>query len=139
MYTHLNAPSFLPPFFHSFFPTPTPAATLHNPITQLTLSQHLLIHPPHLIPITPIIIALHLLNHRLHLRALPFPLRFTHLALAAEELGVGLAVRAEEAVRQRRELAVVVVEVEVVHGVAGGAVDDGGVSYVFAVVCRVGS
>ena len=97
-------------------------------------SKHLLTNPPRLIPIAPIIISLNLPNDRLHLLALPFPLRLTHLALAAEELGVRLAVGAEKAVGQRRELAVVVVEVEVVHRVAGGAVDDGGVGYVFAVV-----
>ena len=56
---------------------------------------------------------------------LPFPFCLTHLALATEELLVGLAVGAAHAVPQRGELAIIVIEVEVVHGVAGGSVYDG--------------
>lgn len=103
--------------------------------TSVNGLHDLLLYPPRLIPITPIVIALDLLHDRLHLLHLPLPLLLAHLRLAAEELLVGLAVGAAETVPERRELAVVVVEVEVVHGVAGGAVDEGGVGYVFAIIC----
>lgn len=64
--------------------------------------------------------------------ALPFGL--SHLGLAAEELVVGLAVAATEAVPEGGELTVVVVEVQMVHGVAGGTVDDRAVGDIFTIV-----
>jgi hypothetical protein len=51
-----------------------------------------------------------------------------------EELIVGPPVAATEAVPERGELAVIVVEVQVVHCVAGGAVDDGRVVRILAIV-----
>ncbi len=87
-----------------------------------------------IIRILPIIFALHLLNDRLHFLLLPLPLLLSHLRLASEELLVWLTVTAAESVPQGRELAVVVVEVEVVHCVACSSVEDWGVGNVFAVV-----
>jgi len=84
--------------------------------------------------VRPVVLALDLLNQLLHLNDLPVPLVGSHLGLLDEELSVGLAVRTTETVPQGGELAVVVVEVQVVHGVAGGAVDDGRVGDVLAVV-----
>ena len=62
------------------------------------------------------------------------PLLLTHLSLATEQLLVGLAVAPTQAVPQGRELAVVVVEVQVVHRVAGGSIDDGAVGHILAVM-----
>ena len=71
---------------------------------------------------------------RLHLLGLAGPLLLAHLGFPAEELLVGLAVAATHAIPQRGKLAVVVVEVEVVHRVAGGAIHDGAVGHVLTVV-----
>lgn len=57
-----------------------------------------------------------------------------HLELLLEELVVGLAVAATQAVPERGVLSVVVVEVKMVDSVASGAVDDGRVVCVLAVV-----
>jgi hypothetical protein len=84
--------------------------------------------------VRPLVLALDLFDQLLHLDDLSVPLVGRHLSFLDEQLGVRLAVGAAEAVPQRRELAVVVVEVQVVHGVAGGAVDDGRVGDVLAVV-----
>lgn len=65
---------------------------------------------------------------------LKLPLGLAHLLLLVEEIGVGLTVGAAEAVPEGGVLAVVVVEVEMVHGVAGGAIEDGAVGHVLAVV-----
>lgn len=81
-----------------------------------------------------IIIALNSLQDVLHLLCLLLPLLLTHLSLALEKLLVGLAVASTHAVPERRVLAVVVVKVEMVHGVACSAVDDGAVGDVFTVV-----
>ena len=84
--------------------------------------------------VASIIGAFDFLDNVLHLLDLALPLGSAHLGLAAEELVVGLAVAATETVPEGGELSVVVVEVQVVHGVAGGAVDDGAVGDVFTVV-----
>ena len=84
--------------------------------------------------VTAIIFSLDILENRLHLLGLTLPLLVTHLGLASEKLLVGLAVAATQTIPKRSELAVVVVEVQVVHGVAGGTVDDGTVGNVLAVV-----
>lgn len=81
------------------------------------------------------VVALDICNDLLHLRDLFFPLFGRHLGLLIEELHIRLSVRTEEAVPEGRILAVIVVEVEVMHCVAGGAVDDRGVGNVFTVVC----
>jgi hypothetical protein len=57
-----------------------------------------------------------------------------HLQLLLEELVVGLPVAAAEAIPEGGELSIVEVEIQVVHGVASGAVDDRVVGNVFAVV-----
>lgn len=84
--------------------------------------------------VRPVILTLDLLDKLLHLLDLAIPLILGHLCLATEQLLVGLAVAAAQSVPQGRELAVVEVEVEMVHRVAGGAVDDGAVVDVLAVV-----
>jgi hypothetical protein len=96
--------------------------------------QYLLLQPPRLVPVESLIIALDLLDDLLHLPRLPLPLVLGHLGLPLEQLVVGLPVAATQSVPQGGELTVIVVEVEMVHGVAGGAVDDGGVGDVLAVV-----
>lgn len=88
----------------------------------------------HLLNIAPIIVALDLGNHLIRILSLLIPSGRQVLQLLAEQLIVGLAVAAAQTVPQGRELAVVEVEVEVVHGVAGGAVDDGVLGVVLAVV-----
>jgi hypothetical protein len=65
---------------------------------------------------------------------LSVPLVGGHLGLLDEQLRVGLAVGATKTVPEGGELAIVVVEVQVVHGVASRAVDDGRVGDVFTVV-----
>jgi hypothetical protein len=75
-----------------------------------------------------ILAALATLNNRDHLVdgvGLLLPLALAHFEFLLEELVVGLAVAAAETVPQRGELTVVVVEVQVVHGVARCAVDNG--------------
>jgi hypothetical protein len=84
--------------------------------------------------IRPVVLALDLLDELLHLNDLPVPLVGRHLSLLDEKLSVRLAVRAAETVPQGGELAVVVVEVQVVHGVARGAVDDGRVGDVLSIM-----
>ena len=84
--------------------------------------------------ILAVVVALDILEDGLHLLGLALPLVLGHLGLPPEELLVGLAVAATQTVPEGGELAVVVVEVEMVHGVAGGAVDDGAVGDVLAVV-----
>jgi hypothetical protein len=84
--------------------------------------------------VAAVVAALDLLDNGLHLLDLALPLLLAHLALTAEKLLVWLAVTAAEAIPEGGVLAVVVVEVEVVHGVAGGTIDDGRVGYVFAIV-----
>lgn len=84
--------------------------------------------------VASIILALNLLHNVLHLLDLALPLGLAHLCFAAEELVVGLAVAATEAIPESGELSVVVVEVQVVHGVASGAVDNRAVGNIFTVV-----
>nr|GFD55168.1 hypothetical protein [Tanacetum cinerariifolium] len=52
------------------------------------------------------------------------PLALAHLELLLEQLVIRLSVAAAHAVPERCKLAVVVVEVQVVHGMARSAVDD---------------
>lgn len=84
--------------------------------------------------VTAVILALDGLENRLHLLGLALPLLITHLGLAAEELLVRLAVATAQAVPKSGELAVVVVEVQMVHGVAGSTVHDRAIGNVLAIV-----
>lgn len=88
--------------------------------------------------VLPIVDALDLADHLLHLAALPRPLAGAELGLAGKQLVVGAAVAAAEAVPDRRVLAVIIIKIEVVHGVARRAVDDGRVGHVLAVVDQDG-
>lgn len=98
------------------------------------ISQDLFLQPSHILPIIPIIIPFHGLLHGFRLLALPFPFGLTHLAFAPEELLVGLAVGASQAIPKRGELAVIVIKVKMMHCVAGGTVDDRGIGDVFAII-----
>ena len=90
----------------------------------------------HLITVIPIILALDPFLDNLHLLNLSLPFRLAHLTLLFEQLGVGPTVGAAQTIPEGRELAVVVVEVQVVHRVASCAVDHGRIGHVLAVVCR---
>lgn len=81
-----------------------------------------------------VVLALDLLRHVLGALRLELPLGRAHLLLLVEEVGVGLAVGAADAVPEGGVLAVVVVEVEVVHSVAGSAINDRAIGHVLAVV-----
>lgn len=74
------------------------------------------------------------MDDALHLSRLPLPLLLPHLRLALEELIVGFSVAAAQTIPQRGELAIIIVEVEMVHRVARGAIDDGRIGHVFPVV-----
>lgn len=78
--------------------------------------------------------ALDRLQDGLHLLGLSLPLLLGHLGLPTEELFIGLAVAASQAVPQRGELSVIVVEVQVVHGVARSTVDDRAVGDILAIM-----
>lgn len=84
--------------------------------------------------VTPIILAFHLDHFLLHLFRLSIPLFLAHLRLLVEELHIWLPVASTQSVPERRVLAVVVVEVQVVHRVASGTVDHGTVRNVLSVV-----
>jgi len=113
------------------------------PYRSLFSLQHSSVHISHdllslqrrrFMPIAPIVVPFHLLLHRLHLLALPFPLGFAHLRLSVEQLVIWLAVWAPKTIPQRGELPVVVVEVQVVHGVAGRAIDETRIGNIFSVI-----
>jgi hypothetical protein len=84
--------------------------------------------------VASIVAAFDFLDNVFHFLDLALPLGRSHLGLAAEELVVGLAVAATETIPEGGELSVVVVEVQMVHGVASGTVDDRAVGDVFTVV-----
>lgn len=93
---------------------------------------------PHLLRllrlIRPVVFALNFLNDLLHLRALLLPFILAHLQLLSEQLVVWLAVAAAKPIPQRSELAIIVVEIEMVHCVARSAIDNRRISDVLAVV-----
>ena len=89
---------------------------------------------PGLVSVRAIILALNLFHHLLHLFGLFVPLLLAHLERWLEHGRVGLAIAASEAVPDGGVLAKVVVEVEVVGGVTGSAVNDRVVGNVLAVV-----
>lgn len=84
--------------------------------------------------VASVVFALNLNNHSLHFLGLSLPLFIAHFGLLGEQLVVWLAVAATKAIPESGELAVVIVEVQVVHRVASGAVDDRAVSHVFTIV-----
>lgn len=81
-----------------------------------------------------IVFAFNFLNHLLHLGDLTLPFLLSHLGFSSEKLLVWLAVAASESVPQCCVLTVIVVEVQVVHGVASSTVQDWAVGNVFAIV-----
>lgn len=85
-----------------------------------------------------VILTLNFLEDSLHLLGLSLPLLLVHFCLATEKFFVGLPVATAHAVPQGGELSIVVVEVEMVHGVAGGSVDHRAVGNVFTVVDQDG-
>ena len=78
--------------------------------------------------------ALDLLDEGVDGLGLGLPLLLGHLALLLEHPLLGHPVGAAESVKGREELAVVDLEARVVQGVARGAVDDGVVGEVLAVM-----
>lgn len=87
-----------------------------------------------LVSVRTVVITLNLVLDLLHLLNLSPPLLSTHLALLAEELSIRCAVGSSNTIPQCEVLAVVVVEVKVVHGVASRSVDDWGVHNKLSVV-----
>lgn len=81
-----------------------------------------------------VIISLHSLQNGFHLLGLAFPFLITHLGLPSEELLIGFAVATTQTIPQSSELAVVVVEVEVMHSVTGGSVHNRAVGDVLAIM-----
>ena len=87
---------------------------------------------------TVIIFALNLFHNLLHLLCLPIPLRLAQLVLPPEQLLVRLPIASTDAIPDCGELPVIEREVEVVHRVAGGAVNDLGVHGVLSIVYHDG-
>ena len=84
--------------------------------------------------VAAVIVSLNRLEDRLHLLGLAAPFFLTHLGLTTEQLLVGLAVTATKTVPERCELPVVVVEVQVMHGVASGSIYNWAVGNVLSVM-----
>lgn len=81
-----------------------------------------------------VVVALDFFDHLVDGLGLLLPLALAHLKFLLKELIVGLPVASSKAVPESCVLSIVVVEVQVVHGVTGGTVDDGRVVRVLAVV-----
>jgi hypothetical protein len=81
-----------------------------------------------------VVFTLDLDNHLVNGLGLLLPLGLAHLELLLEQLVVGLPVTSAQTVPEGGELAVVVVEVQMVHGVACSAVDKRRVVGILAVV-----
>ena len=88
--------------------------------------------------VVTIILTLDILEDRLHHFDLLLPVLLVHLDLLLEHLLLGGAVAASETVPKGGVLAIVVVEGQVVNRVARGAIDDGVVGNVLAVVNQNG-
>lgn len=84
--------------------------------------------------VAAVVITLHVLEDGLHLLGLTLPLLLVHLGLTAEELFVGLPVATTQTIPEGSELSIVVVEVQVVHGVAGSSVDHRAIGHILAIV-----
>jgi len=65
---------------------------------------------------------------------LPAPLVFAELLVPLEELLVWLSVTSANPIPQCGELAIVIIEVEMVHGMASSAIDDGRIRNIFTVM-----
>ena len=85
--------------------------------------QSLLLQPPRLVPVVPIVVTFDLPLQFLHLLCLPFPFGLTHLRLSAEQLIVWLPITSTQSVPYCRKLSIIIIEVQMVHGVTCGAVD----------------
>lgn len=83
----------------------------------------------------PVVRPFNLLDQFLRLARLSFPFLLAHLEITIEEFIVGQPVAATKPVPESKELAVIVVEVEMVQSMAGRAIDDGVTRGVFAVIC----
>ena len=83
-----------------------------------------------------IIVTFNNLLNLFHLPALPFPFRFAHLTLALEQFVIRFAVRSSHAVPQSGELTIVVIEIEMVHGMTSSTIDEWGVGNVLAIILR---
>ena len=84
--------------------------------------------------ISPIVLPFNLLDNLLHLLRLPLPFRLAHLRFPPEQLVIRLPVAPAQPIPQRRELSVVVVEVQMVHRMARCAIHNNAVADVFAIV-----
>lgn len=153
-YTHTHtqsssakSPSLTTSMHHhaSLLITPTPASL---PAFNSTSSHHNIFLPPlhrlstlprlHISGINPIIptLSLNFLHNFLHLLNLLLPLLLAQLRLLMEKLHIRLPITSSQPIPKRRELAVVIVEVQMMHRMACCTVDKGRVGNVFAVVCR---
>lgn len=84
--------------------------------------------------VAAVIFSLNCLENSLHLLGLAAPFLLTHLGLTTEQLLIGLAVTATKTIPERCKLPVVVVEVQMMHGVASGSIYNWAVGYVLSVV-----
>lgn len=84
--------------------------------------------------VAAVVIALHILEDGFHLLGLTLPFLLVHLGLTAEELFVGLPVATTQTVPEGSKLSVVVVEVQVMHGVASSSVDHRAVGHILAIM-----
>lgn len=73
-----------------------------------------------------------------HLLGLPFPFFTCSLGLFLEQFWVRLSIASTKTIPERRKLAVIVVEVQVVHGVAGGPIDDGRIGNILPIMDQNG-
>lgn len=87
-----------------------------------------------LVTISSVVLALHLTLDPLHLLNLSFPLLSTHLRFLRKELLVWCTIAASDSVPKREVLAVIVVEVKMVHSMARSSVNNRAVHDEFAVV-----
>lgn len=85
-----------------------------------------------------VVVALNVLENGFHLLGLSLPLFLVHFRLASEKFLVRLTVAASKTVPESCELSIVVVEVEMVHRMAGRAVDYRAVGDIFPVMDQDG-
>jgi hypothetical protein len=81
-----------------------------------------------------VLVALDLLDHLVNCLGLLSPLALAHFELLLKQLVVWLSVASTKAVPQCRVLAVVVVEVKMMDGVARSTIDESGVVRILAIV-----
>lgn len=80
------------------------------------------------------VVALNFLNDVVHLTGLLLPQVLGHFGLFLEELGIWFAITSSQSIPEGGELAIVDVEVQMMPGVAGSAIDDGRVGVILSVV-----